>query len=143
MDCENQRQINTTLPPISFPFPRVEVTLSPCSEQCGEDDGGMQSDHNSSFSLLYSPAPPWATVYSVNIPLLWCGVLHRLQCGYLLHKSCRRISALVLGPLPPPLSLTLISAEVSDMFSFLISPSHSSVVVLSFLNQIFLEELPA
>lgn len=102
----------------------------------------MQSVHNSSFSPRYSPAPPRATVHSVNIPLLCSGVIHRLQCGYLLLKLQENLcsGAWRTSSLP---SLTLISAEVPDTFSFLIFPSHHSVVVLPFLNQVFPDELPA
>lgn len=105
---------------------------------------GIQSIHNRSFSSCCSPTPPWTTALQWISPC--SGVKFSKVCSVgICSTSCWRISALVLRAPPFPLFLpSPWSLQKFLMhFSFLIFPSHHSLVVLPFLNHIFPEELPA
>lgn len=108
---------------------RCSSSCTACSsEGPPQGDNSCQQTCSSTGSLL-----PWDTGPASVIHLLWRGVLHGLQvdlCSPMDLTGCRRISAVVPGAHPPPLSsVTLVFAGL--LLSPIVTPPQQQLLLCS------------
>lgn len=78
-------------------MPLFLLTLFPCSST------GPLQGCSPLRKLLFIGSPSWNMVPSGNVPLLQRGVLHGLQCGYILCPGTHLHHSLLALAFPPPL----------------------------------------